>query len=103
MPYALRFHVREGSAFWIHGRDLPGYPASHGCVGLADEAMQRKHYGYPARPVLDDARRLYEWVLGPLPDDGTLQVLPEGPPVLIVGRAPHPAAAAPSAARPSSC
>ncbi len=29
-------------AFWIHGCDLPGYPASHGCVGLYDEEMQKK-------------------------------------------------------------
>jgi len=65
MTWALRFHIgRDGASFWIHGRDVPGYPASHGCVGLYDESMQRYYYGVPVRPVLDDARRLYEWVVG---------------------------------------
>ena len=89
MTYALRFHVdRRGVAFWIHGRDMPGYPASHGCIGLADERMQRDHYGRPADPVLDDARRLYEWVLPPRVADDRLHALPDGPRVRIVGRAP---------------
>jgi hypothetical protein len=26
--------------------------------------MQRYNYGVPVRPVLDDARRLYEWIVG---------------------------------------
>jgi L,D-transpeptidase-like protein len=65
MTWALRFHIdREGASFWIHGRDVPGYPASHGCIGLYDESMQRYNYGVPVRPVLDDARRLYEWIVG---------------------------------------
>ena len=62
MTWALRFHVsREGVSFWLHGRDIPGYPGSHGCIGLYDEWMQQSYYATPARPVLDDARRLYEW------------------------------------------
>ena len=32
---------REGVSYWIHGRDMPGYPASHGCIGLYDESMQK--------------------------------------------------------------
>ena len=34
MHYALRFLINfHGVAVWIHGRDVPGYAASHGCVG----------------------------------------------------------------------
>lgn len=84
MTYALRFHVSpRGVAYWIHGRDMPGYPASHGCIGLYDEAMQREHYGVPARPVLDDARRLYEWALGPLAAVDGVRVLADGLPVRV--------------------
>jgi L,D-transpeptidase-like protein len=65
MTWALRFHVApDGVAYWLHGRDVPGYPASHGCIGLFDEAMQQRYYGVPGAPVLDDARRLYEWAVG---------------------------------------
>jgi hypothetical protein len=65
MNYALRFHInREGVSYWLHGRDLPGYPASHGCIGLYDEAMQQEQYGLPNYPELNDAKRLFEWVLG---------------------------------------
>lgn len=31
MPWSLAF---RGTAYWIHGGDLPGYPASHGCVRM---------------------------------------------------------------------
>lgn len=42
MNHALRFHInREGVTYRIHGRDIPGYPASYGCMGLYDEAMQK--------------------------------------------------------------
>ncbi|TAJ25999.1 MAG: hypothetical protein EPO64_07155 [Nitrospirae bacterium] len=89
MTYALRFFInREGVSFWMHGRDLPGVPASHGCIGLYDEAMQKEYYGAPKDPVLDDAKRLYDWVVGSLPDDGRLLDLKERPKVLIVGQAP---------------
>ena len=51
MNYALRFYVnRTGMSYWIHGRDLPGYPASHGCIGLYDEPMQKEQYGIPKDP-----------------------------------------------------
>jgi len=86
MHFALRFYISSGGvAYWLHGRDLPGYPASHGCIGLYDEEMQKKYYGEPSTPCLDDARTLYEWVLDGVPDDGDFTTFPEGPRVLIVG------------------
>lgn len=89
MNHALRFHIdQEGVGFWIHGRDLPGAPVSHGCVGLYDEAMQKHYYGVPQNPILEDAKKLYEWVIAPLPDEGKFLVLQDGPKVLIVGKAP---------------
>ncbi len=63
MDYALRFHIEDGISFWIHARDLPGKPASHGCVGLFCEPMQKRTYGAPDNPILDDAAALYNWVL----------------------------------------
>jgi lipoprotein-anchoring transpeptidase ErfK/SrfK len=89
MNFALRFHISpSGVAFWIHGRDLPGAPVSHGCIGLSDEAMQKRYYGYPKDPVLEDAKTLFLWVLGSLPEERRLLEVKEGPRVLIVGRAP---------------
>ena len=41
MNYAFQFFVdREAISCWIHGRDLPGFPAFHGCIGLYDGTMQ---------------------------------------------------------------
>jgi hypothetical protein len=89
MTYALRFYIdKDGVGYWIHGRDLPGYPASHGCVGLYDEGMQHEYYKYPNKPELDDARILFEWVTSSLPDDGGYHTLEDGPRVLIVGKEP---------------
>jgi hypothetical protein len=89
MNYALRFHVnREGVSYWIHGRDMPGYPVSHGCVGLYDEPMQNEQYGIPKDPELNDARKLFVWVLGGEPDDDRVIPLPRGPRVHIIGQAP---------------
>ena len=89
MNYALRFHVnREGMSYWIHGRDVPGYPASHGCIGLYDESMQKEQYGGPKDPELFDAQRLFVWVLGSEPDDDRVIPLPYGPRVHIIGQAP---------------
>jgi len=86
MTWALRFHIdREGVTYWIHGRDIPGYRASHGCVGLYDEAMQKKQYKVPRVPEMEDARKLFEWAIAPLPDDGKFHLLPDGPRVRIVG------------------
>lgn len=89
MNYALRFHVnREGVSYWIHGRDMPGYPASHGCIGLYDESMQKEQYGVPKDPELFDAQRLFEWVLGGEAGDNHVIPLPRGPRVHIIGQAP---------------
>lgn len=91
MNYALRFHVnRAGISYWMHGRDLPGYPASHGCIGLYDELMQRRYYNNPRDPVLDDARRLFEWAIGDSPDNGTEpESLTDGPVTLITEKIPE--------------
>ena len=89
MNYALRFHInREGVSYWIHGRDMPGYPASHGCIGLYDESMQKEQYGVPKEPELSDAQRLFVWVLGDEPDDNRVIPLLRGPRVHIIGQAP---------------
>jgi hypothetical protein len=90
MNHALRFHVnRDGVSYWIHGRDLPGYPASHGCVGLYDEPMQKEQYGIPKDPKLNDAKRLFEWVLGGEVEHELLIQLPQGPRIRIIGRSPR--------------
>jgi len=89
MNYALRFHVnREGVSYWIHGRDMPGYPVSHGCIGLYDETMQQEQYGVPKEPELSAAQKLFDWVLGSEPDDVRMIPLPHGPHVHIIGQAP---------------
>ena len=89
MNYALRFHVnREGVSYWIHGRDMPGYPVSHGCIGLYDESMQKEQYGVPKDPELSDAQKLYLWVLGDESDGDGVISLPRGPRVHIIGQAP---------------
>lgn len=89
MHYGLRFHISKGGvAYWIHGRDIPGYPASHGCVGLYDEEMQKKYYKYPKNPVLNDAKTLFEWVISPLKDDEKFHLLKDGPKLKIIGHAP---------------
>jgi lipoprotein-anchoring transpeptidase ErfK/SrfK len=38
MPWALRFYR---SAYWIHGGELVGHPASHGCVRMFPEDAER--------------------------------------------------------------
>lgn len=92
MHYGLRFHIdkREDgwTSYWIHGRDIPGYPASHGCIGLYDEEMQKEYYSEPSKPLLMDALKLYQWVVGELPDTGTFQILNNGPLILIMGTPP---------------
>lgn len=90
MNYALRFYLnRAGVSYWIHGRDLPGYPASHGCIGLYDEPMQNEQYGIPKDPELNDAKKLFEWVLGGEAEDDSVIPLPHGPRVHIIGQAPE--------------
>ena len=91
MDWGLRFHVGpDGISYWIHGRDLPGVAASHGCIGLSDEAMQKRCYGAPAEPVLADAQALYRWVLGAGADSTHEVVLAPGVPLRIVGECPQP-------------
>ncbi len=89
MHYALRFFVKNGVSYWMHGRDVPGYAASHGCIGLYDEEMQKKYYGYPKVPVLDDARVLFEWAIGPVKDGDGFHILKDGPTVIITGEPPE--------------
>jgi len=87
MHYGLRFHVTaSGMSYWIHGRDLPGTAVSHGCIGLYDEEMQKQYHGRPGVPVLADARRLFEWVVGSRASIG-MHPLPDGPRLRIVGSA----------------
>ena len=89
MHYALRFHInKEGVSYWIHGRDLPGFPASHGCIGLSDEQMQAAYYGTPTFPLLEDAKMLYDWATEGVNETDSLQVLTNGPRVVIQGVAP---------------
>src|ERR1035437_5525312 len=65
MDNALRFHIGEDNvSYWLHARDLPGKPASHGCIGLFDEEMQLRVFGTPLEPVLRDSQKLYEWAAG---------------------------------------
>lgn len=93
MDYAIRFLIdKEQVSYWIHARDLPGRPASHGCVGVFDEGMQRRTYKVPDKPVLDDAKKLYAWTIGGelfALDNGTQQSLADGPPIEIVGELPR--------------
>lgn len=67
MYWGIKFHSVAGKNFWIHSRDLPGCPASHGCIGLYDEEMQKKFYGYPKEPLLMDSKKFYLWIF---PDGG---------------------------------
>lgn len=99
MHHALRFLPQPGAmSFWLHGRDMPGFPGSHGCVGLYDEDMQRQYYGMPEHPELEDAWRLYVWAVGDTlaRPPGTHRL--DGPQVLIVPRLTRtPSLAAPIA------
>ena len=104
MHYGLRFFVDKSlenePSYWIHGRDLPGYPASHGCIGLYDEQMQfdyyndydkkvnKPHYHMLTKPFLEGAERLYQWVVDPKSDPGTFHTIKNGPRVLIIGDPP---------------
>ena len=104
MHHALRFWVdksrEDWPSYWIHGRDVPGYPASHGCIGLYDEEMQyeyysaydrkvnKEHYHELTKPFLQGAETLYHWVVDPRTDPGTMHEIKNGPKVLIIGRPP---------------
>jgi hypothetical protein len=92
MYYGLRFFVDKSvegwPSFWIHGRDMPGYPASHGCIGLYDEEMQKEVYKEPKKVLLEDAKKLYRWVVGSHADSGRFRNISYGPRVKIIGTPP---------------
>jgi hypothetical protein len=92
MDNAIRFHVgADNVSYWIHARDLPGRPASHGCVGLFDESMQNRVYGTPEEPVLLDSQKLYSWAVGNADyedDTGGFEELEDGPVVEVAGKNP---------------
>jgi hypothetical protein len=93
MDYAIRFHIgADNVSYWIHARDLPGRPASHGCVGLYDEAMQKRVFNIPDKPVLQDSKKLYDWAVGDNqygPDSGGVELLEDGPIVEVIGHNPE--------------
>lgn len=93
MDNALRFHVgSDNVSYWLHARDLPGRPASHGCIGLYDEEMQLRTFGTPETPVLKDSQKLYEWAAGEEEyedDPGTAEEIEDGPMVEVRGALPR--------------
>jgi hypothetical protein len=50
--------------------------------------MQKQYYGNPKKPVLEDAKALFEWFISPLVDDGRMHLLKNGPLMSIIGEAP---------------
>ena len=92
MDNAMRFHVgADNVSYWIHARDLPGKPASHGCVGLYDEGMQNRVYGAPVQPVLLDSEKMYAWAVGEddyEDDPGETELLEDAPMVEVRGDLP---------------
>jgi hypothetical protein len=93
MDNAIRFHVGDDNvSYWIHARDLPGRPASHGCIGVYDEEMQNREYGIPEKPVLLNSEKLYNWAVGEEDyddDSGELELLEDGPIVEVRGNNPR--------------
>lgn len=93
MDNALRFHVgTDNVSYWLHARDLPGRPASHGCIGLYDEEMQKRVFDTPRDPVLKDSQRLYSWAAGEDDygeDSGGAEELEDGPVVEVRGSLPR--------------
>jgi hypothetical protein len=92
MDYAIRFYVGpDDIAYWIHARDLPGRPASHGCIGLFDEGMQKRVYEMSFEPILEDAKKLYDWAVGGEEngfDTGGAQLVENGPVMEVTGPLP---------------
>ena len=93
MDNALRFYIgTDNVSYWLHARDLPGRPASHGCIGLFDEEMQKRVFDTPETPVLLDSQKLYEWAVGEMEygdDYGELDELEDGPAVEVRGGLPR--------------
>ena len=101
MHFGLRYFVDKKSpdwdSYWIHGRDIPGYPASHGCIGLYDEQMQydyynaydkkvnKENYHQLEKPFLNAAQKLYLWAIPAGADSGKFHTFKHGPRVLIIG------------------
>lgn len=104
MHYGLRFFqdksIPTTPSYYIHGRDVPGYPASHGCIGLYDEEMQIEYYSAYDRkvygrdyhelkpPLLEGIKVLYRWVVGSHDDSGKFHKIDYGPRVKIIGTPP---------------
>jgi hypothetical protein len=92
MDNAMRFYIAEdGVGYWIHARDIPGRPASHGCIGLFDEAMQKRMFATPEKPVLLDSQKVYAWAVGEEEyeaDSGNQEELADGPIVEVIGQNP---------------
>ncbi|MFA7403136.1 MAG: L,D-transpeptidase [Pelobacteraceae bacterium] len=93
MDNALRFHIgADNVSYWLHARDLPGRPASHGCIGLFDEEMQKRVFDTPQQPVLKDSQKLYAWAAGEEEygeDSGEAEELEDGPIVEVRGDLPR--------------
>ena len=93
MDNALRFHIgTDNVSYWLHARDLPGRPASHGCIGLFDEEMQKRVFDSPQQPVLKDSQKLYNWAAGEEEyedDSGGAEELEDGPIVEVRGNLPR--------------
>lgn len=93
MDNAMRFYVApDGVAYWLHARDLPGRPASHGCIGLFDEEMQNRMFDMPQNPVLTDSQKVYAWAVGENEyegDSGGPEELEDGPVVEVIGKNPY--------------
>jgi len=93
MDNAMRFHIGpDNVSYWLHARDLPGRPASHGCIGLYDEEMQKRVFNTPDNPVLLDSQKLYTWAVGEDDyddDTGNLEELEDGPVVEVRGTLPR--------------
>lgn len=93
MDNALRFYIGpDNVSYWLHARDIPGRPASHGCIGLYDEEMQKRVFGTPLQPVLKDSQKLYNWAAGEEEyedDSGEAEELEDGPIVEVRGSLPR--------------
>ena len=92
MDNAMQFYIApDNVGYWLHARDLPGRPASHGCIGLFDEEMQNRMFDTPEKPVLMDSQKLYAWAVGEEEyedDPGNLEELEDGPVVEVIGQNP---------------
>lgn len=85
MFWGIKFYrSKKGVAFWIHSRDLPGYPVSHGCVGVYDEEMQKEFHGFPQDPKLLDAKKLFLWLFPDGENDSGPREYPNGLPGALI-------------------